>query len=267
MPRKRLTSEQLLKRIESEQRSHAAAVAADRLLRLGDSVGAQRIGRQASISVRLPGPEIRKSWLTLFLIQASGDFTVWYTYLWKEIGVSQAVVDRYGRRMRRLFGPDVEESGVPVTAIVKQWSAFAPIIREAADSINAHVRTFGPRTRDADGSRALSALEGIVTEARVYRYSRSRTLRNEALSKSTGTCACCRVAFAELLGGRGARVLQVHHKEQLSVRDRPKRTKLSDLVVVCANCHLLIHADPETAMRVEAVRALWKRYRRAARHS
>lgn len=259
MARTKLTSEQIFRRIEREQGRVSAVDAARRILRLGDSVGAQRIGRQASVSVRLPGPESKLSWLTLFLVQGSGNFTVWYTYRWKECGLPQSTADRYGKRMRSLFGGEVEDKGVPVTDIVKQWNAFEPIVRETADRINSYVERLTPKI-DTRGSRTISALEGIVSEARVYRYSRSGKPRKEALNDAMGVCSCCGVAFAKLLGGRGSRVLQVHHKKQLSTRDRPKLTKVADLAVVCANCHMLIHADPQTALRVEAVRALWRNH-------
>jgi hypothetical protein len=49
----------------------------------------------------------------------------------------------------------------------------------------------------------------------------------------------------------GVRVLQVHHRKQLAVVDRPRVNRLADLPVVCANCHVLIHADPRRAMRHE----------------
>lgn len=50
--------------------------------------------------------------------------------------------------------------------------------------------------------------------------------------------------------------MQVHHKKQISFRDKPTLAKLSDLAVVCANCHMLIHADPMRALPLQALRRL-----------
>jgi predicted HNH restriction endonuclease len=44
--------------------------------------------------------------------------------------------------------------------------------------------------------------------------------------------------------------LVVHHKQQLKDTDQPRETKLSDLAVVCANCHMMIHADPDQALSI-----------------
>jgi predicted HNH restriction endonuclease len=59
-----------------------------------------------------------------------------------------------------------------------------------------------------------------------------------------------------VLDGRGVRVLQVHHRKQLSAREAPSITKLGDLAVVCANCHLLLHLDPKNALKVEKLREM-----------
>jgi predicted HNH restriction endonuclease len=50
--------------------------------------------------------------------------------------------------------------------------------------------------------------------------------------------------------------LQVHHREQLSTRDAPSLTKVKDLAVVCANCHLRLHLDPKNAMSVKDLREM-----------
>ncbi len=95
------------------------------------------------------------------------------------------------------------------------------------------------------------ALEGLRTEIVAYRQGRSRKLRDRALARSMGVCEGCAVDYSALLHGKGVRVLQVHHRRQLTATDRPRITKLSDLAVLCANCHLLVHMNPKRALSVE----------------
>jgi len=54
------------------------------------------------------------------------------------------------------------------------------------------------------------------------------------------------------------RVLQVHHKKQLGWKSTPKLTKSSDLAVVCANCHMLIHMNPKKALSIDKLRVMLK---------
>jgi hypothetical protein len=103
-----------------------------------------------------------------------------------------------------------------------------------------------------------SDIEGLRSEYRMTRVGRSRRLRNKALERAAGTCSVCRRNFRQLLGGNGERCLQVHHCKQLSARRAPSVTKVSELAVVCANCHLLLHLDTHRAMSVGQLRNLLK---------
>lgn len=101
-----------------------------------------------------------------------------------------------------------------------------------------------------------SDIEGTKTEVVRITSKRSRRLRDLAFKAAQGVCCACRRDFSKVLGGRGVRVLQVHHRQQLAARDAPSVTKVSDLAVVCANCHLLLHLDPENTLSVEELRGM-----------
>ena len=96
------------------------------------------------------------------------------------------------------------------------------------------------------------AMEGATTEAR-SRY-RDPGLRQSAIQLAKGFCAACDVDFARTPGGLGRHCLVVHHKKQLRDTDQIRETKLSDLAVVCANCHMMIHSDPAKALTVAQLR-------------
>jgi len=101
-----------------------------------------------------------------------------------------------------------------------------------------------------------AALEGLKTEVTAYARGRSRRLRDQALRASRGVCAACDVDFTKILAGKGVRALQVHHKKQLASTDRPRLTHVSDLSVLCANCHALIHLDTKKALALRKLRVL-----------
>jgi hypothetical protein len=101
------------------------------------------------------------------------------------------------------------------------------------------------------------AVEGILTETR-SRY-RHPGLRLAALQRAKGRCECCGVNFHRRASGLGSKCLVVHHKKQLKDTDQPRETRLSDLAVVCANCHMMIHANPAKALSVGQLRTLLKK--------
>jgi len=113
----------------------------------------------------------------------------------------------------------------------------------------------GPPSLVEEGEEP-SATEGLLTEVTYYRRSRDRALRDRAFKESKGVCSVCDTDYTQLLDGKGVHVLQVHHRQQLAITDAPVITRLSDLAVVCANCHMLIHMDPKQALSVEALRTM-----------
>lgn len=125
------------------------------------------------------------------------------------------------------------------------------VVREGASSY----RTGEPSAGENDGEES-SALEGLLREQTSYTRTRDRRLRNQAIARSKGICEVCEVDFSKILDGRGVRALQVHHRNQLSLNDLPVITKLSDLAVVCANCHAMIHMNRNEALSVEKLKQL-----------
>lgn len=103
-------------------------------------------------------------------------------------------------------------------------------------------------------ANAVEVLEGILQEITTKRRSRSSKLRQAAIDRSRGVCEVCKVDFSRLLDGLGLRVLQAHHKQQLALIDKPILSRVEDIAVLCANCHMLIHTDTAFTMDIADLR-------------
>lgn len=55
------------------------------------------------------------------------------------------------------------------------------------------------------------------------------------------TCEACDFDFAARYGSRGVGFIECHHKQPLSSLAPGAKTKLSDLALVCSNCHSMLH--------------------------
>ena len=95
----------------------------------------------------------------------------------------------------------------------------------------------------------LTALEGEERMALVRHRKREQSLRDakvlEARKSGSGKLKCevpkCGFDFEVVYGELGRDYAQVHHLKPLADRTNPSQTKLDDLAVVCANCHVMIH--------------------------
>ena len=100
-------------------------------------------------------------------------------------------------------------------------------------------------------------LEGMVSESK-SKY-RDPALRSAALAVADGRCAGCEKNYRRVASGKGEKCLVVHHKKQLKDTDQPVETRVSDLAVVCANCHMMIHVNREKALTIAQLRKLLRR--------
>jgi 5-methylcytosine-specific restriction protein A len=90
-----------------------------------------------------------------------------------------------------------------------------------------------------------SADEGRVLERNHLVRERDPKLRQQkitAVLDAGGVVACevCGFNFEALYGERGRQYIEVHHRTPLHVTG-PKRTRLTDLALLCSNCHRMIH--------------------------
>lgn len=126
----------------------------------------------------------------------------------------------------------------------------------AAEAIRRAAAELGP---EADGDAAAEDA-GVVEGRLLMRLHRVRERRRSGEKKravlaATGRLACeaCDFDFAAAYGELGAGFAECHHKLPLVAGVRT--TKLSDLAVVCANCHRMLHRS-RTWRSVEELRAI-----------
>lgn len=90
-----------------------------------------------------------------------------------------------------------------------------------------------------------SAPEGRLLMRRHRARERNKALRKKKITSVLQrggqlVCEACGFDFEKVYGGRGAGYIECHHVLPLHVAGEG-RTKLSDLALICANCHRMIH--------------------------
>lgn len=106
-------------------------------------------------------------------------------------------------------------------------------------------RTGKNRTILPESDQSVFA-EGIV-RFKQHRYlERDSSISRLAKAKrqeSTGCLACevCEIDFGDFYGQRGDGFIEAHHKTPVSKLDGKSKTRIEDLVLVCSNCHRMLH--------------------------
>jgi 5-methylcytosine-specific restriction protein A len=148
-----------------------------------------------------------------------------------------------------------EYAGAP-----SKLAAVVTAIRDAlnSSSLEAHALT-------GDDEPGIEEAEEGKVLTRLHRYrERSRALvdakKKEVLHKRGRLqCEACGFDFAEAYGPTGNGIIDIHHTKPVHTLKPGETTKLAELVLLCANCHRIIHSK-RTWLSVEQVRALREKF-------
>lgn len=102
---------------------------------------------------------------------------------------------------------------------------------------------------DLDGKQTVTALEGAVRRRWATQRERGPRLRERKIADALllrGEIACevCDFDFSRAYPGHGDGYIEVHHRVPLHVSGEVD-SALDDLVLLCANCHRMIHRRRE----------------------
>ncbi|HCD1616949.1 TPA: HNH endonuclease [Serratia marcescens] len=105
-----------------------------------------------------------------------------------------------------------------------------------------------------------SLLDESETEGgkRVYiskAYERNKKLRDEALRIHGFSCAACKFNFEEVYGSIGEHYAEVHHMIELAKGGVRNTDPLKDLIVLCSNCHRMVHRKKDTCLTIEELKS------------
>ena len=172
------------------------------------------------------------------------------------------------RKMMDLLSHHPDYRGVPTHGgktdleVIAAFIDDGPGMARLADRIREEIRRGELTTAliaEVVGDPEMEANEGTILMASHIRRDRDPKLRRRKIDnvKAYGgrvACEVCGFDFEDVYGERGRDYIEVHHVVPLHVSGATT-TKLSDLALVCANCHRMIHRGKEwlTPMALRSV--------------
>lgn len=100
-------------------------------------------------------------------------------------------------------------------------------------------------------------VEGAKKQIYTTRYERNQSLRSDAIRLHGTTCMACGFNFQKVYGNRGKDYIEVHHIKPLATAGEAIDVDpATDLVVVCANCHRIIHRKKNEILSLNELKAL-----------
>ena len=132
---------------------------------------------------------------------------------------------------------------------VEIWEEFSgdrTRLRAVAHAIRKTLDQMPGLVARRDESEDAEASEGAILTGLHHYRERDRSLvekRKAQELKRTGRLACeaCGFEFSTVYGSRGGAYIEAHHTRPLESLEPGARTKVSDLALLCANCHRIVH--------------------------
>lgn len=140
----------------------------------------------------------------------------------------------------------LSRGGQEEEVVWKEFSSDRAHLRQVATSIRAAVES-GEDITPVDEDDFCEADEGRIL-TRIHRLrERNRKLveqRKAQALRLNGNLRCevCGFDFSAQYGTHGDGFIEAHHIKPLHLIEPGTKTKLSDLALLCANCHRMIHA-------------------------
>ncbi len=161
-----------------------------------------------------------------------------------------------GVRFEHLVAPGADEmidlAQLKRISRATNWTPQASGIRLAGAVVGKLEALWTMQSADPAEADELTALEGEPKARMVMHRRREHRLRAAKIAaflRAHARLVCevrgCEFDFAATYGPLGAGYAQVHHLKPLAARVVSEKTRLSDLAIVCANCHAMVHKGGE----------------------
>jgi 5-methylcytosine-specific restriction protein A len=148
----------------------------------------------------------------------------------------------------------IVSSGVPSSELVdvagglSEWLAETP---DASSELDQPSHEIAPELHVPPPPEQVKLPEIAVDETKRrlvshYKLERDRGIRRAKVKQFRQEhgdvfCENCGFSFSEHYGDLGAGIIEVHHKRPLATLLPNTMTTLSDLMLLCANCHRVVH--------------------------
>jgi hypothetical protein len=147
----------------------------------------------------------------------------------------------------------IVQAGLPtavLTDVAEKLSAQVNNQPEIAEALEAPSDLFVPSgpaplviQPDLSQLTAVETARKLVSHYRIERSSKIRDAKVKLFAEQNGKILCenCEFSFESRYGERGKGFIEVHHIQPLAALLPNVITKLTDLMLLCSNCHRMVH--------------------------
>ncbi|WP_459186685.1 HNH endonuclease [Parabacteroides sp. APC149_11_2_Y6] len=158
---------------------------------------------------------------------------------------------------------DIYLEDIPDNLKANYWrNAVRPIEKEIYDHILSLADINEESISYVADNYTTEIKEGTKKLVYTTKYERNPKLRQQAITLHGLSCMVCDFNFLKVFGELGRGFIHVHHINPLSNSGEQFVNPETDLVVLCPNCHSMIHRQKNKVMTVEELKELIMKYKK-----
>ena len=148
----------------------------------------------------------------------------------------------------------LESAGLEFKDIINYLKSYLSYLLSTDDNIINDIKL------ETDEDFYVKGKEGKEKKFLTTRYERDPSLRKTAINIHGTKCMVCGFDFNEKYGEIGEGYIEVHHRTMLSsLTNETEIDPNKDLVVVCSNCHRMIHRNRDKPLSIEELKNIIKK--------
>jgi putative restriction endonuclease len=130
------------------------------------------------------------------------------------------------------------------------------VITQKSDLQNATESNFNDLNQGTDKAFESGGVDGKKKYLYTSYYERNPKNREQALSIHGYSCMACNFNFEKMYGVHGKDFIHVHHVNPVSETGEVEINPRTDLIVLCANCHSMIHRIRNKTLTLQELKAI-----------
>jgi hypothetical protein len=154
-----------------------------------------------------------------------------------------------------LFSTEEEYLDCSYLTIYKATNQIA-VMKPGISAIPGYVRVTGEMPQDVDFHSSSVGIEGEMhLKLHLFRERDRSIVKLKKKSASSLNCEICGFSFQQTYGGLANDYCEVHHLVPISELEEATEIRMADLVILCANCHRVVHLHnpPYTLQQVRKI--------------
>jgi 5-methylcytosine-specific restriction endonuclease McrA len=166
--------------------------------------------------------------------------------------------DAHVRASPRVGWVDHEAGGAPYRADKGVRATLDAWEKRSDDELRDAVLTIlggGGLDLEPEPEEATLRTEGGQKVYVAKKYERDGKARAEALRIHGTSCMGCGFNFGRAYGPHGDGYIEVHHSMLLAAHGKRETDPRTDLVVLCSNCHRMVHRRRDVCLSLDELRA------------